>query len=476
MRVANAASPRLALAVGALALALAGAAGVTQEGLFQQPSSLKYGLTILGPLLVVILAAATEPLRLIVPLTIVAAPLAEFESTFHGIEVSVIWPLLALGVACALATHDVPSRRSTLGRSSALIAALLAIPVLLGGPASAVVTLLAAVAVSAWLASHLATEPRGLELVIGSIVASALLQAVLALVQLRTGKQFNLYSGAGSSTFGRDYFFNVGDVFRPTGGLADPIALGNVLALGVPASIALTRIGRTPLVRLAAVVAGAVITVGLTLTLSRMSWFGAIAGVLVTVALLPRGRRLSTLAGIVAVGLVSIAFSAAVAGPELRARFASALAPTRFGVETAQGDRERLRLWAAAIDTAEAHPISGVGMGNIRDAFAERGVISRPGIHAHSTYLQIAAEAGLLGLCALAVALSALATDIRRTLRASRALGAALAGAATAMLVFWITDYAVGYLPVGALIGFLFGAAAGGARRPVEADSTTEAA
>jgi O-antigen ligase len=85
-------------------------------------------------------------------------------------------------------------------------------------------------------------------------------------------------------------------------------------------------------------------------------------------------------------------------------------------------------------------------------------------MHAHSTYLEVAAEAGLLGVVALAILLSALVRDVWRGLRAERALVAGMAGAAVAMLVGWLSDYTIRYSAVAVTAAALLGAIAAAGR------------
>ena len=60
------------------------------------------------------------------------------------------------------------------------------------------------------------------------------------------------------AVFGSNYFFSFDDINRPTGGLEDPISLGNVLALGLPALLYSVLTARTLLVRLAAILGAGV--------------------------------------------------------------------------------------------------------------------------------------------------------------------------------------------------------------------------
>jgi len=79
------------------------------------------------------------------------------------------------------------------------------------------------------------------------------------------------------------YFFAYGAQNRPTGSLYDPISLGNVLALICPLALVLSASARTAAARFLALAALLLIGVALTLSLSRMSWIAAVAGVAVVI-------------------------------------------------------------------------------------------------------------------------------------------------------------------------------------------------
>ncbi len=85
--------------------------------------------------------------------------------------------------------------------------------------------------------------------------------------------------------------FAFGKESRPTGSLYDPNSLGNILALTCPVALLLAATARTTTARLLATRAALMIGVGLTLSLSRMSWIGAVAGAGVAIVLLPSPHR-----------------------------------------------------------------------------------------------------------------------------------------------------------------------------------------
>src|SRR5207237_4979463 len=97
---------------------------------------------------------------------------------------------------------------------------------------------------------------------------------------------------------------------------------------------------------------------------------------------------------------------------------------------------EREAHWLAGLNMVSAHPFLGVGLGNFNVRFAEftaspTFLISQG--HAHNYYIQVAAEAGLIGLAAYLLLLGAIVLAGARALRATAgrdALAPAPVGAA----------------------------------------------
>ncbi len=147
-------------------------------------------------------------------------------------------------------------------------------------------------------------------------------------------------------------------------------------------------------------------------------------------------------------------------------RFSSIFHPTSKTVRTAQGDRQRVELWQAGFATAEAHPITGVGLGNLFPHLAHRVGGLGPQSHAQSTYIQVLGEAGVVGGLALLLVFSGLGRDLTRGLRRKPELYAGLGGALATVLITWLTDYTVRYAVVAMTLAVLFGAIASrGGRR-----------
>ena len=93
---------RVALGVSAAAAALVGATGLSQGIAFASPSTLKYALTVGGPLLVLAAVVSQDPVRPLAVAAILAAPFAGFTATFGSLSMSPLVPLLVLGTGAAL--------------------------------------------------------------------------------------------------------------------------------------------------------------------------------------------------------------------------------------------------------------------------------------------------------------------------------------------------------------------------------------
>lgn len=136
--------------------------------------------------------------------------------------------------------------------------------------------------------------------------------------------------------------------------------------------------------------AGAV-TAGVVVSYVRSMWIGLVAGAGL-VALLRRGAAARVAVGLAVAGSVTV-----LAVPSLRARAASILDPTY--------NAGRAYIWERSWRMLADHPVSGIGFGNYRrlqeayfDPAAPALVVPRTG--AHSTYLHLAVETGVLGLTA----------------------------------------------------------------------------
>lgn len=203
---------------------------------------------------------------------------------------------------------------------------------------------------------------------------------------------------------------------------------------------------------------------------SRGAWLSAAAaGVVVAVAL---PRRLAHSAALL-VGIASIGLLVGVSGrlpASVAERVASAFTDL-VNVSDVRGADvtpenyaviERLAHWQAAVEMARLSPYTGVGLGNYEVVYPQVRLMSWKFAlgHAHNYYLNVLAEAGMIGLLAYGGMWGVL---IVVTLRARRhpdplamSIAAGLLGSWTYIIVHSVTDQVfVNYtfLHVGVLIG-----------------------
>jgi O-antigen ligase len=191
------------------------------------------------------------------------------------------------------------------------------------------------------------------------------------------------------------------------------------------------RLGVVPLLALA-----------LLLSTARGAWIAAIVMVIALVAVRRHGG--ARLAALAAAGLLVWSLV-----PGFRQQLSPALTTT-------EANAGRVAIYAANLDIVAAHPVLGLGFGRYRQRAApyyERHPLADRRSHAHNNFLQIAAEAGLLGLAAFmlvfATALRFGVEAVRRQ-RDPAARAVALGGclALIGFLVGGLTQYTFGDVEV----------------------------
>lgn len=190
-------------------------------------------------------------------------------------------------------------------------------------------------------------------------------------------------------------------------GLTLPLAAGLVFAWVVPMG---RRISTKWLVWAGGT--GALMALALVMSWSRGAWLGigAALGVMI-IAVLARSGRAAVLGMVLAVLLVYLLLAGGISvlPQSLVQRFADFVpylgVPDVRGIEVTDANfavLERMAHWQAALGMWADHPWLGVGIGNYEIAYAEYALPqwSLPLGHAHNYYLNIGAEAGLIGLLA----------------------------------------------------------------------------
>jgi O-antigen ligase len=144
------------------------------------------------------------------------------------------------------------------------------------------------------------------------------------------------------------------------------------------------------------------------------------------------------------------------------------------------GFSSRAGLWTAALEMSRERPLSGWGLGSFTPAYdlLRAGDAAEARRHrgtAHSLYLNVAAERGLLGLLALGLLLWATAAALRRPLEGEKLLALALAISLAGFLAYGLVQYMFHLRCIAWLFWLLLGAVAT-AVRPREAAITSRMA
>ena len=268
--------------------------------------------------------------------------------------------------------------------------------------------------------------------------------------------------------------FAIGPFMRAHGNFSQPNPFAGYLGTIFPLALALSAAPGPSTFRSLAALTVLCTGLRILLSLSRGAWLGLLIAC-TGMALLwgPNVRRLV----IPSIGAVLIVVLLAVLGalpPALGDRVTAVT--SNFGIFDARGVEptpenfalvERMAHWQAGWEMFVDHPIRGVGPGNYPAVYEQ---YSLPGWrealgHAHNYYLNMAAEAGVLGLVALLVTLAlAYRALLQRLLRAADPFSRALAIGLLASLTVFCTHnmfdnllvHGVG-IQVGMLLGLIGG-------------------
>lgn len=215
---------------------------------------------------------------------------------------------------------------------------------------------------------------------------------------------------------------------RATGTFVLPGELAGYLIVQLPVAWAVARLARGRALRILAWTTTAVGLAALALTYSRAGWIGfAAAAAFVAVARVRRSRHSAVLASVlVAVGVIAVMLF-----------FNSHHDPSE--------DYTRIAIWQAAVAIVDRFPLTGVGPFDFPRLYALVHVpdADATAFHAHSLYLTLFAELGVLGLGAFGWTIGAFAVELRRRLALASprsamlalAIAAGLAGAAVQGLI-----------------------------------------
>ncbi len=150
------------------------------------------------------------------------------------------------------------------------------------------------------------------------------------------------------------------------------------------------------------------ILIGIGMSWSRGAWIGLGAALAVTAFAVPRNTRWGLLFVGSAVSLLGVLWFTGALPRSVVERLETSTQEF-FAFEDVRGIditpenyavAERLAHWQAALNMATAHPLLGVGLGNYEVVYPEYRLVNWPEPlgHAHNYYLNILAEAGIIGL------------------------------------------------------------------------------
>jgi hypothetical protein len=266
-----------------------------------------------------------------------------------------------------------------------------------------------------------------------TIVIGGGILGALSVYQQATGTFSNNYFGFAqltSAEFRTGDETLQGDVFQPrlAGPIGDQNFYAQILAVGLPMTLALIRIDRRVWTRAIAIGAAIAIAAGVALTFSR----GAIVGLgiaLVVATLMGVIRRREVVLLVVA----GAAFAVLVF-PDLLIRLAT-LDPST-GADDPSIQSRTTENAAAALAFLD-HPILGVGPGLFPDYYQTYAHEVGVGLHAstrqaHNLYLGLAAETGIAGVLTFGAVLY---VTVRSLLDARRRVGDEIELIATALLL-----------------------------------------
>lgn len=222
----------------------------------------------------------------------------------------------------------------------------------------------------------------------------------------------------GPTSFVRDASLRVYGTFD------QPNPYAGYLNMGLCIALALTLFADAWKTRILSGITAAMLVIAVYLTQSKGGWLAlGAAAVLITVLGLPRLRAWFGALSILALCLLA-AYLGGLLPDSLFTPLLKKAGLTQISFTIPRhynyANSERLAHWLAGFRMFLDHPLLGVGIGNYETAYAHYapGLFVLPLGHAHNYYINIAAEAGILGLLALLFFLFAIFVAGSRSYRA----------------------------------------------------------
>jgi O-antigen ligase len=200
--------------------------------------------------------------------------------------------------------------------------------------------------------------------------------------------------------------FHAAGVLRAAGTFDQPNPFAGFLNMSLPFSFAILLLGLPRFDKVARWTA-LLVGVAVLISLSRGAWLATLAATITMVWMTRPSWRPQIILGLWAVGLL-VVFSAAgvlpaAIGDQIAGLFGLSNVDVVNPTPANWSAAERLAHWEAGLGMFFAHPLLGVGIGNYDSAypaFQVAPVWIYPLGHAHNYYINIAAEAGIVGLAA----------------------------------------------------------------------------
>jgi len=238
-------------------------------------------------------------------------------------------------------------------------------------------------------------EERHIRILLFLLSFGVLTQAVLAIIQYRTGENLGLRFLGEQAIVGQ---MLGGMISRATGTIGHPNTLAYFFEILLPLTLAMTLIEKKTSLKLWHFSAFALGMVGIVTTLSRAAWL-TLPVSLPLVFILVLRRRIFRVHTVILVAVFAV----------FAVMFIYAYYPTiqkRFYYEDYGSARSRIPLNQAALSIIKQFPLTGIGVNNFAPAFKKYDIsggsrILRGYSHVvHNMYLLVGGEMGILGLLA----------------------------------------------------------------------------
>ena len=291
-----------------------------------------------------------------------------------------------------------------------------------------------------FVVAALASSWRTLRRSIAAMVVTAAILALISVAQIGTGRTFGELGGLATVAYGTIY--EESQNARAAGPLGDANFYGQILVLAVPLAAAIAWTSDRKREKLVWLAAAFVIIGGVLVTYSRGAMLGM--AIMTAIALWALHVPLTRVALGTAIAVVLLI----LAPGNIGRRFTTIemLIPKEEAYTPPEASFERRKLvTATAARMWDDHLLGGVGTGNYQTFFDEYSNVAgsaaehfyRAGDpqNAHSLYLEIGAETGLLGLTAFAAVVFVAYGQLRRARRDLRTRGDPNAHIALALMI-----------------------------------------